>query len=126
MTAACMDCGATTPGPRYGGGLDRGKIFDTMVRCALCNAEAAAKRAVFDGCAQSVAPAFVAVEIEDPALCAEDVRSSRLDRDAHGRVFPEIKLAAARQVLRSIATEQPTASAVIRALALATLEVIDG
>lgn len=64
----------------------------------------------------------VACECGGQALTAEDVREARLDCDAHGRIFPEIKLAAALQVLRSIATEQPTASAVVRALAAATLE----
>lgn len=61
------------------------------------------------------------VNNEQP-LTADDVREARLDTDAHGRIHPEIKLAAALQVLRSIAHEQPTASAVIRALAQTTVE----
>ncbi len=59
---------------------------------------------------------------EPEPLTAEDVRAAKLDTDAHGRVFDEVKIAAAVQVLRSIRDEQPTASAVIRALAEATLE----
>lgn len=56
------------------------------------------------------------------AITADDVRTARLDCDAHGRVFDEVKLAVAAQVLRSIVREQPTASAVIKALAEAALE----
>lgn len=55
-------------------------------------------------------------------MTAEDVRSAKLDTDAQGRVFDEVRIAAMRQVLTSIATEQPTASAVIKALAEAALE----
>jgi hypothetical protein len=57
-------------------------------------------------------------------LCAEDVRTARLDRDGMGRVHPEIKYLIALQVLRSIATEQVGASAAVKALAAETLRVI--
>ena len=56
-------------------------------------------------------------------LCAADVLLARLDRDAKGQVHPEIKYAVLVQVMRSIATEQVGASASVKALALAALEV---
>lgn len=56
------------------------------------------------------------------ALTADDIRSAHLDTDAHNRIFPELKYAAALQVLRSIRDEQPTASAVVRGLCAAILE----
>ena len=60
----------------------------------------------------------------DQALCAADVRAARLDRDAWGRVHPEIRLAVALQVLRSIRDEQIGASSAVRALCAATLDAI--
>lgn len=60
------------------------------------------------------------------ALSAEDVRAAKLDRDAFGRIFPEIKLAVALQVLRSIRDEQIGASETVKALAAETIEVIGG
>lgn len=62
----------------------------------------------------------------DNALSAEDVREAKLDRDAFGRIFPEIRLAVALQILRSIRDEQIGASSAVKALAQATIEVIDG
>ena len=56
-------------------------------------------------------------------LCAADVLLARLDRDAKGQVHREIKYAVLVQVMRSIATEQVGASASVKALALAALEV---
>jgi hypothetical protein len=58
-------------------------------------------------------------------LCAADVLLARLDRDAKGHVFPEIKYAVLVQVLRSIAMEQVGASASVKALAYAALVVCD-
>lgn len=78
-------------------------------------AKLAAEMAIVEGLA------FVDVEWEE-ALTAEDVRAARLDCDAFGRIFPETEIAVYRQILRSIVEEQPTASAVIRALAQTTLE----
>jgi len=60
-------------------------------------------------------------------LCAEDIRCARLDREPwSGKIFEETKLKLAIEVLRSIATEQIGASSVVKALAQATIEVIDG
>jgi hypothetical protein len=57
-------------------------------------------------------------------LSAHDVKTERLDRDAFGRVFPEIKLAVAEQILRSIATEQIGANAGVKALAASYFEAV--
>lgn len=72
----------------------------------------------------SVDAFFEVLGVPPEPLTADDVRTARLDCDAHGRVFDEVKLAVAAQVLRSICKEQPTASAVIRALAEAALKRI--
>jgi hypothetical protein len=61
---------------------------------------------------------------QNEALSADDVRNARLDRDAHGRVFDETRLAVALQVLRSIRDEQVGANAVVKSLAEATLEIV--
>lgn len=58
------------------------------------------------------------------ALTADDVKSERLDRDAFGRVFDEIKLQVAEQILRSIATEQSGASSTVKALAESYFEAV--
>ncbi len=59
-------------------------------------------------------------------LCADDIRCARLDREPwSGKIFPETRLALALEVLRSIATEQIGASSAVKALAAATLEVIE-
>ncbi len=55
-------------------------------------------------------------------LTADDIATAHLDTDAFGRIFPELKLAAALQVLRSIRDEQPTVSAVVRGLCAAILD----
>lgn len=58
-------------------------------------------------------------------LCAEDVLAARLDRDAFGRVHPEIKYAVTLQGLRSIRDVQIGANADVKALCAAILKVCD-
>jgi hypothetical protein len=64
------------------------------------------------------------VEIVEP-LSAEDVREhiKDMNHDAKGNLFIEEIIPVLRQVLTSIANNQPGASSAVRALALAALEV---
>lgn len=104
-------------GPMFGASLRHGI---GAVLCRDCNESGSYQVPKPNG--------FIVGHFDNPplndVLCAEDVRAARLDRDGFGRIHPEIKYAVALQVLRSIATEQIGASATVKALAAATLEVI--
>ena len=58
-------------------------------------------------------------------LCAEDVLAARLDRDAFGRVHPEIKYAVLLQIVRSVARDQIGANSGVKSLCEAGLTVCD-
>lgn len=55
---------------------------------------------------------------------ADDVRATKFYRDALGRVFPEVKLGLAVQVLRAVGREHVVSNEA-RALCAAALEVIE-
>jgi hypothetical protein len=58
-------------------------------------------------------------------LCAEDVLAARLDRDAFGRVHPEIRYAVLLQIVRSVARDQIGANSDVKSLCEAGLTVCD-
>ncbi len=58
-------------------------------------------------------------------LCAEDVLAARLDRDAFGRVHPEIRYAVLLQIVRSVARDQIGANSGVKSLCEAGLTVCD-
>lgn len=67
--------------------------------CADCEAERREHERAAGELAMVTSTGIVDAEWNEQ-ITADDVRTARLDTDAHGSVFPEIKLAAALQVLR--------------------------
>lgn len=101
--SGCIDCGTSKAEKWFGAGVTQQHTYGPAWRC--------------EGC-------YIVHTNPDTALCAEDVRDARLDCDAFGRVFDEIKLAVAIQVFKSIRDEQVAIPATARALVDETLKRI--